>query len=106
MINIKQESILIKKLKSLTELELVSVFEELADHISKNRLSEAVQQALDIEDLRKDVASLENDVEELEDDKKDLENKIDDAREILEGIETLDDDAQKEIDKAISELDI
>lgn len=106
MITLKQESVLIKKLKSLTELELISVLDELAEHIYKNNLSDAVEQALDVHDLKGDIRSLERDIEELQEDISELKNKMREADDVLQDIENLDDDVQKEIDKAIDLLNV
>lgn len=105
MITIKQESVLLKKLKSLTELELVCVFEELADHIQKNRLTEAVQVALDLDDLRSEIDSLERDVEDAQEEASDWESKCQHAQNALSDIENLDDDLQKELDRIINMLE-
>lgn len=106
MITLKQESVLLKKLKSLTELELISVLQEFSDHIRKKNLSDAVQQALDVDDLRSELKSLERDIEDLEEDKEELESRMQHAISILEDIENLDDDVEKLIKKAIRELDV
>ena len=113
MITLKQESTLLKKLKSLTELELRGVLEELADHVRKNNFEEMVEEVFDLYDLKGEVRSLkgevrslELDVDELEIEKDRLETRIKDALNILEDIENIDDDVQAAIDKAIQELDI
>lgn len=105
MITIKQESALIKKLKSLTEIELVTVFEELRDHLHKNGLIDAVQNALDLEDRESEIESLERDVEIAQEEALEWEIKCMQAQNILNDIEELDDDIQKQIDKAISILE-
>lgn len=106
MVTLKQESILLKKLKGLTELELHSLFEEFAEHVHKNNLEEAVRQALDLNDLRSEIASLEDDIEDEQEENRGYRSKCRRASGILEAIENLDDDIQKEIDRAISELDV
>lgn len=87
MITLKQESTLIESLKSLTELELQSVFEELAGHIYKYNLSEAVQQALDVHDFRSEILELEDDIENLKEDKYDYKSKCERAVDALEDLE-------------------
>lgn len=106
MITLKQESTLLKKLKSLTELELRGVLEELADHVRKNNFEEMVEEVFDLRDLGREVRSLELEIDELEIEKDRLETRIMDALNILEDIENIDDDVQVAIDKAIQELDI
>lgn len=101
MITTKQESVLIKKIKSLTELELQSLFEELADHIRKNNLSEVIQRALDIDNLREEYDVLERNFNELEEERDDLSDRMRTAWSMLSELEIdpLDDELQKEIDK-------
>lgn len=104
MITVKQESILIKKLKSLTEIELIAVFEELAEHIYKYNMEEGVRQALDVHNYRGDIESLEGDLEDEREEKYEYKSKCERATEVLEDIENLDDDIQKQIDEAIKIL--
>lgn len=108
MITLKQESTLIKKLKSLTEMELQIVFEELSEHIHKNYWGDMVQSALGVrsieDDLRYEIKDLEYDKGELERDKDELEDKISDALDILNGIEDLDEETEKQVNKVINIL--
>lgn len=64
MLTLDRQEILIDRLKSLTELELQTVFEELAEHLRKQKLSHVAHTAFggnpkELEDLRDEIAELE-----------------------------------------------
>lgn len=104
MINIKQEWILIKKIQSLTELEFSSLLKEMAEHMRRNKWEHMIDDCFDIDNNEEELEELQRDFDEATEEKDRLIDLAYSAIIILDGIETLDDDAQKEIDKAIDIL--
>lgn len=102
MITLKQESILLKKLKQLSELEMDGLLKELAEHLAKNSMAHLMDNRF--RDFQGELDELQeeyNDLEELHDDAKSYAQK---AVSILENLENIDDDIQKDIDKTINLL--
>lgn len=67
MITVKQESKLLEKIKSMTELEFVTFFEELSDHIKKHNWDHVVKSRFGKEEeLEEEIQSLESSLEESE----------------------------------------
>lgn len=79
MITLKQEEKLIDRLKELTELEMLSILEELSDHIYKNGLHEMASKALDVFDYREENQELDEEIERLRDEVSDLKEQLEDA---------------------------
>jgi hypothetical protein len=104
MITLKQESVLVKKLKSLTELELQAVFEELYDHIVSNRMYPMVETVFQLPDLTNEISDLENELEEVREERSDFKSMCERACTVLDLIENIDDEVQKGLDKAIQIL--
>jgi len=104
MMTLKQESVLVKKLKSLTELELQAVFEELYDHIVKNRMYPMVESVFQLNNLTEEINNLEDELEEVKEKRSELQSMCERAAILLENIEEIDDEVQKELDKAIEIL--
>lgn len=104
MITIKQESVLIKKIKSLTELEFDSLMDEVAQHVYANKWHHVVKANFADPYQEEEIENLQEELDEMT---KEKDNGIDymwEAVEILQNIETLEDDVQKAIDKAIKIL--
>lgn len=90
---------LLKKIKSLTELEFSSLLKEMSDHIYKNRWSHIIDECFDIDTHEEELEELQRDFETATDEKDDLEDKIYKAVDMLDELEIIDDDLQKEVDK-------
>lgn len=104
MMTIKQESILLKKLKALSELEMDGLLKELAEHLAKNSMAHLLDNRF--RDFQGEIDKLQeeyNEIEELHDDAKSFAQQ---AVSILEDLENIDDDVQKDIDKAINLLNV
>lgn len=104
MITAKQESVLLKKIKSLTELEFSALLTEMAEHIRKNNWEHIIDECFDIDDYSGEIEDLQGDNESMRDELDDFKSERREVLDILEGIENIDDDVQKEIDKAIEIL--
>jgi chromosome segregation ATPase len=106
MITLKQESALLKKLKSLTELELEALVAELKPHIDGSRMHHVFRPLScdeDTDELNEQIDSLTNELSDMESDWDDYRCRCEDAKHALDNLEIYDDDLQKEIDK-ISEM--
>lgn len=87
---LKQENKLIDRIKSLSELELTTLIEELRDHFRKNKLNHVFDDVTDcshlqdeINELEEKVESLEEKLEESNSDAQHWEDKADRASRIL-----------------------
>lgn len=74
MITLKKQEKIIERLKSLTEMDLKTVLEELRDHINFNNWGDMVNEVFGTDDaiqeannLREEIEALENDIEEKND---------------------------------------
>ena len=82
MITLKQEEKLLDRIKSLTELELTTLIQELRDHIIKNDLGHIFNAISDVEDLRDEIDDLNDKIEKLESENSKLESKLDEINSI------------------------
>lgn len=109
MITAKHEERLISRISGMSELELESLFEELAERLGKDRKLHVISAAVgseEIKDLKYEVSELEDKVDELESELDDLRSCAQRATVILEEIDE-DDDPDKiksQVDKAIDIL--
>lgn len=67
MTTLKQEEKLIDQLKSLTELELQSLLEELREHIYMNSFQDMVHRALGTDDVLEANEELNEEIDRLND---------------------------------------
>jgi hypothetical protein len=79
MITVLEQTELVERLKTLSELEWESLIEELEPHITKTELNHVFDELSGGSDLKDQIQSLEDDVEKLE-------NKIEKYKEILDDI--------------------
>lgn len=68
MITVKQESKLLEKIKSMTELEFVTFFEELSEHITKNQWHHIVTERFFKDEISYEEQELHDKIEQLEND--------------------------------------
>lgn len=66
MITLKKQEKIIEKLKSLTEMDLKTVLEELRDHINFNEWGDMVNEVFGTDDAIKEADNLREEIEELE----------------------------------------
>lgn len=104
MITAKQESVLLKKIKSLTELEFSALLKEMSEHIRKNNWEHIIDECFDIDTHEEELEDLQRDFDSATDEKDDLSAKIYKAIDMLDELEIIDDDLQKEVDKIKDEL--
>lgn len=104
MISLKQESVLLKKIKSLTELEFSALLKEMSDHIYKNHWSHIIDECFEIDDHEEEIAEMERELESITEEKDVLVDKIDKAITLIDDLEIMDDELQAEVDKIRDEL--
>lgn len=104
MITAKQESVLLKKIKSLTELEFSALLTEMAEHMRKNSWEHIIDECFDIDSHEEEIREAERELESMEEEKDVLVDKIDRAITLIDNLEIIDDDLQAEIDKIRDEL--
>lgn len=114
MITVKQQQKLINRFESLTELEVQSVLVELADFIRKNKyehlivdvFSDEIEDAAreisseELEDTERELRNIENERDKL----KDQMNEITSLCEGVEDIESFEENAVEDLQKAIKEI--
>lgn len=96
MLTLKQEDRLIKKITSLTELELSSIIKRIAEHLQKNNLEHLIDESFDIE-------TYEDELEDAQDRIEVLESTLSDILSIAEMID-LDDMDEDVVEDKISEI--
>lgn len=96
MLTLKQEDRLIKKITSLTELELSSIIKRIAEHLKKNNLEHLIDESFDIE-------TYEDELEDAQDRIEVLESTLSDILSIAEMID-LDDMDEDVVEDKISEI--
>lgn len=79
MITLQEKEKLIDRLKQLTELELLSLFEEFREHVYMNSLQNMIHKALGTDDVFGDNEELNEEVDRLEDQVSDLKEELEDA---------------------------
>jgi uncharacterized protein YPO0396 len=105
MITVKQEFVLLKKLKSLSEIEFTGLLQELVEHISKNNWHHIIHNVFyEANDLKMEIGSLEDELDSANDEVTDLKEMIREARSALDKLEIIDDDLQVAVDKIIDIL--
>lgn len=76
MITVKQESKLLEKIKSMTELEFVTFFEELGDHIEFEGWQHVIKKYYNADDFEHQIEDLNETIETLEGDNRRLNDAI------------------------------
>lgn len=66
MITLKKQEKIIERLKSLTEMDLKTVLEELRDHINFNEWGDMVNEVFGTDEAIKEANDLRDEIEELE----------------------------------------
>jgi chromosome segregation ATPase len=104
MITVKQESVLLKKIKSLSELEFDGLFREIAQHMHCNNWVHIAESNFNLDELKEDYVELERSFNRLEQKLDDMQDKCNTAWNDLSNLEIIDDDLQKDIDKIMDLL--
>lgn len=103
MLTLKQETVLIDRIKSLSELELDSLLKEIGQHLRKNNLEHLIDNSFDIETFEDELREAEDRIEELED----YQSKLEDINRIaddLKDTDELQEDAYEVLIEGIKEI--
>ena len=106
MITVTQQSKLIDRIKSLPEIELISVLEDIREHLNKNDLSHLLDDDR-VAGLEEEIQSLEEDKLELEEERDDLQDDLNQISNIcnhLDGVEPFEEDAFDQLREGINEI--
>jgi len=77
---IQRQNLLLEEIKSMSELELQSFFEELSEYIKKNNLVTVVQNSFDLEDLSDRVDELQEELDDMEKERDNALSDLDDLK--------------------------
>lgn len=71
MITVKQESKLLEKIKSMTELELYGFWEQLYDYMEQEKMLHVVEQVFRLEDREDEIDKLKDELSDMEEERDD-----------------------------------
>lgn len=100
MITVKQESKLLERIKTLSELEFSALLKEMADHIGKNHWEHIIDECFEIE-------TFADELEEMEDERNYLQHKLEEIDlicESVEDVEEFEDDGFEKLSSAINKI--
>ncbi len=103
MLTLKTETRILSKLKSLTELELGALMEELREHLVKNKMSHVLESE-DVPKLYRQIEELQDELSDMESERDDLRQKCDDAACELDSIDLQDETADEQIESIVKDL--
>lgn len=107
MITVKQQSKLMERIKSLSELELDSFFKELSEHLRKSEYSHLIDRHFENPDLQGKINDLEENRDELEKENEEAEEKLSDIQKVIyqvEDKEEFEEDSFNELKRAIDKI--
>lgn len=100
MLTLKQETVLIERIKKLSELELDGLLKQIGEHLRKNNLEHLIDNSFDIETHEDELNDANNVIEELESSM----GKIHSITMDVEDIDELDEKAHEKLINAIQEI--
>jgi len=99
MITIKQESKILDRVKSMSELEFSSFLSELSQHIRKNKWEHVINECFEIETFEAGNSELQEELEDMTKEKDDMVDILSKISDLCDEADEFDDDIYEVIEE-------
>jgi peptidoglycan hydrolase CwlO-like protein len=103
MLTLKTENRILTRLKSLTEIELQSLFDELRPYLEKNKMLHVLTDE-NVSELHKEIDNIQEELDDIERERDSLKETCESAATDLDSLDLDADDADEKIQSIISDL--